>query len=520
MALRVPVTFEPQGITVWVESGVPLTLAAEAAGVSVALPCGGRGICGGCAVKVAKGALASPAESEYSILRRAPEGVRLACQARVSGAVTVSVLQNDPREKVCAFKSPGFEGPPVIAIDCGSTTITVLVADSATGLQHSRASVINGQAGLGTDIVSRVDLGLRGHGSEMQAAITKSLSCALESACAAAGIDLADVQRTTVVGNPVMIATLLGVDLSGFAAAPYLIPEQVKHPVHAEPLARILGLSSEIFILPPIASFVGGDMGAGLFASGVDRQTQSTLYLDIGTNAEIALVHDGRITVTSVPAGPAFEGHGIAYGGVFGEGAVTGARLGGHDILLEVEGASTPKRLCGSGLVSVITLLRQAGHIDAAGRVWPQGPLGYRFKNIQEELAFALGEDGSGPYVFQSDVRAFQLAKAAVSAGVRSLIEKSGVSVRHTIVSGAFGGAVTAKQMMRLGIIPSDTGEVRVFNDAALLGAMALALSPDSISGFEDLYEIMAHEELATSDLFKRVFVDATSLEPWESAHP
>jgi len=517
VALRVPVTFEPQGITVQVESGTLLTLAAKDAGIPLALPCGGRGICGGCAVRVLKGALAPPEGSEYSLLRKAPEGVRLACQARVSGAVTISVPQNDPHEKAFAFKGRTFGGAPVVAIDCGSTTITVLVADSATGLQHSRASVTNSQVEFGADIVSRIDFGLRGHGTKLHLAIMKSLSSALESACATAGVDLADVKRVALVGNPVMISTLFDADLRGLAFAPYTIPEQAKHPADTQSLARLLGLRSDIVILPPVASFVGGDLVSGLFASGVDRQTQHTLYLDIGTNAELALVHDGRITVASVPAGPAFEGHGIAYGGVFGEGAVTGVRLVDHGISLEVEGESAPKRLCGSGLVSVIALLRQAGHIDTTGRVWPQGPLGHRFKKIREESAFSLGEDGSGPYLLQGDVRAFQVAKAAVSAGISSLIERSGVNVRHTIVSGAFGGAVTAKQMMSLGIIPSDTGEVRVFNDAALLGAMAVALAPDSIAAARKLYGMMAHEELATSELFRRAFVDAMNLEPWES---
>jgi len=496
-----------------------VALAAKAAGIIIAVPCGGRGICGGCAVKVVKGALEPPGECEYVTLRRAPEGIRLACQARVSEAVTVAVSQYERTLLADTLKSSGFDGVPIIAIDCGSTTISALVSDSDTGLEKSRVSVANGQARLGADIISRVDAALRGHAADLQLAIVKSLSHALELACVSAGVKVANVNRALVVGNPVMIATLLGADLSGFASAPYTIPEQVKNPTDTGPLAHLLGFRGEIAILPSVASFVGGDLVAGLFASGIGRHTLNTLYVDIGTNVELALVHDGRITATSVPAGPAFEGYGISYGGVFGKGAVTGAYLQDRDIVLKVEGDVIPNRLCGSGLVSIIALLRKTGHLDSSGRMWPQGPLAHRFKEIGEEIGFILGAEGSDLHVLQSDVRFFQVAKAAVSAGIKSLMARAGVSVCNTIVSGAFGGVVTKQQMLNLGIVPLDTGEVRIFKDAALSGAAALSLLSEGINAAQKLYEMIEHEELATSEVFRRNFVDATVLESEKGKH-
>lgn len=513
MTARVPVTFEPAGLTTWVAPGTKVSEAAMALGIIIPMPCGGHGVCGRCAVKVLDGDLEPPDDVERAALNLAPSGIRLGCRARVAAPVTIHPLVSSAETRVSRSGQAASDSVVVAAIDLGSTTVRALLADAVSCRERSRASVLNRQVRFGADVASRVTAALEGFSAELRDDAVTSIINALESACSAAGVIREDIVRAVIVGNPVMMALLIGCEVAGFAAAPFSVPGVLHDPNAAADVAALIAPRAAFAIVPAVASFVGGDLVAGLLAAGLACDSRSTLYVDIGTNAEIAWCAQRRLEVASTAAGPAFEGYGISHGGVIGPGAVTRISLDRTEMSIEVMGGGSAEWICGSGLISAIAMLRRVGHLDAGGRLWPSGPFADKFTTFENEVAIGLGAHGGPPYILQRDVRAVQTAKAAVVAGLASLAPASGEQAVTLVVSGSFGASLAAEDLVDLGIVPADVANVRIVEDGALIGAAAIALFPDLITEAAELAKRAHHVELASNDTFKRLFVAATRLQ-------
>ncbi len=513
MTARVPVTFEPAGVKMWVTPGTRVSEAAAASGIIIPMPCGGRGVCGRCAIRTLEGDLEPPDDAERAGLDSAPAGIRLGCRARIGAPVTIRPLVFGLGARGSAFERAAPDSAPVAAIDLGSTTVSVLLADAASGREIGRVSVPNRQVRFGADVVSRVTAALEGSYDELRHDAIASVIGALESACAAAGVTRENIARAVIAGNTVMMALLTGSEVAGFATAPFSAPDALRDPDAAADLAPLIAPRAALTIVPAVGSFVGGDLVAGLLAAGLACDVERTVYVDIGTNAEIASCAQGRLDVASTAAGPAFEGYGISHGGVAGPGAVTRMSLDGADVPMEVFGGGPAEWICGSGLISAIAVLRRVGHLDAAGRLWPSGPLADRFATFEGEVAFGLGAQGGPPYILQRDVRAVQTAKAAVIAGLLSLIQVLGEQAVTLVVSGSFGASLAPEDLVDLGVVPADAADVRVVEDGALLGAAAIALSPDLITEAVRLATRAHHVELASNETFTHLFVGGTRLE-------
>lgn len=508
---RVPVSFEPSGLTAWVVPGTSVLSAARSVGLLLNAPCGGRGICGGCAVKVLEGALQAPGATELSGLSRAPKGVRLACHALVEGPVRVK--PSIPAQAGPAPVAP-LSGSLVAGVDLGTTGVSAVLIDPRSGAELARATAPNEQAAWGADVLSRISAASAGHGDDLAAAAWRSI----EAALAAAGKPEAGLARLVIAGNSAMVALAAGVDASSLGVAPFsapVIPEDATKAARASGLLAVGGSAS---FVGPLASFVGGDTVAAIAATGLAAADESVMLVDLGTNAEVALRARGSITVTSAPAGPAFEGGGLRCAGPALPGAVTSVRVRGSELALEVIGSVEPLWLAGSGVVSAIAALRDAGHIGSDGLMHSAGPLYDRFCTDDDGVVRVRLAEGAEAAVelTQLDVRAFQLAKAAVRVAVNGVLKASRTKpqgVARVDVAGAFGAALDPDDLVELGVVPDEFRDrLNAVGNASLTGAAAFALDSETQLETVSALQGAEHVELAADAGFNDALMRATEL--------
>lgn len=489
---RVPVRIEPDGATVWVEEGATVLEAARGAGVVVPAPCGGRGICGACGVRVLDGVLGEPDDEELEGLRRAPAGVRLACRARVVAPVTVRPLVSHPRANV--EPAARMKGRLVAGVDLGTTSVAAAVVDAESGRELGRASVPNRQQSWGADVLSRISAALSGAGEELRAAAEQSVAEALNYACDAAGAELASIERVVIAGNSAMAGLLAGVDMTPLSAHPFAAPYEGGEYTAGQDLAAPLP-AARIRIMPPVGAFVGGDAVAAALGCGLLDARRPALLVDIGTNAEIVLATAEGVFAASAAAGPAFEGVGVTCGGPAAPGAVERVQIAGGDLVLAVLGGEKPGWFSGSGLVSALAALRRSEALARDGALMEGGILESRMSLDGAGVRLldfgASGTDGCLA-LSQLDVRSLQLAKGAVRAGVEAVLEAGGVrsaELASVQVAGAFGSALAVRDLVELGILPADCSDVvEAVGNAALAGAVLVAMGEDGVeAGLEQV---------------------------------
>jgi uncharacterized 2Fe-2S/4Fe-4S cluster protein (DUF4445 family) len=523
---RVPVTFAPAGITVWVCPGTTVAEAARAASVLVATPCAGRGVCAGCGVRVLSGVLEAADDVEFRALARAPEGVRLACRARVAGPVEVR-----PIFSAAAAESgvvPGVhrdgDGPALVAgVDLGTTSVAVLIAETVSGREIARATVANQQAGYGADVLSRISAALAGDSAELRELAEGSVVDALHAAANTGGADLARIERVVVAANSAMASLLVGADVAGLAAHPFTPPVGAEALPVDSGVRAVLAKGARANLVPPMAAFVGGDALAATVAAGLVQVDAPTLLVDLGTNAELVLAQPSGLLVASTAAGPAFEGVGVSCGGPAIAGAIDRVDIVGDTVSLHVIGGVRPGWFSGAGLVSAIAGLVSAGYLAPDGAMLPDGPLSSRFSRDEAGVMGVLLSDEAGPAVVltQLDVRALQLAKAAVRAGVETLLRRAGISavdLDEVLVAGAFGAALDPTDLVSIGVLPSNAaGRIRRVGNAALDGAAALALDEGLALLAEQTAARATHVDLAADSAFNAGFILATEFRAYEA---
>ncbi len=527
MPSRVRVTFLPAGLTAEVAPGTTVLAAAAEAGLLIPAPCGGRGACGRCAVRVESGALAPPDERETAALERAgsPDAsLRLACMAVVTGAVSVRTRGATTSPAVRPGGGTGVEtagARMVAAVDLGTTGVSAAVLDASSGARLGVASVPNAQAVRGADVLSRIAYALAGGADELREAAERSVLAALAAAGGGAVTDGAPTfERVVVAGNTGMVSLLAGADTAGLASHPFTHGLPRTGPLTRTPLAEALP-GAEILLVPPVAAFVGGDLTAGLIAEGLAEAADGVAYLDIGTNAEVAVFEAGEAWVTSAPAGPAFEGWGISCGGSAGPGGIVAVEWGRPGWRPVVAGGGSAAHLTGSGLLSGVAALRGSGHLAPDGLLGEGGPFAARLFTLPDGVrAFALGGDPAerSVYLSQLDIRAFQYAKAAVRVALEGCVEAAGrrAPIEAYVLAGAFGGALAEEDLIATGVVPREAaGRVRHAGGAALEGAAAIALDPGLLGVAERFSAMVRHVDLAAGASFSERFVAATRLEPY-----
>lgn len=396
------------------------------------------------------------------------------------------------------------------AVDIGTSKIIAYLFDLASGEHVDSEAVENPQMRYGEDVVSRIAQASPERRAELADAARSGINQCLGPLYARQGVRARHLYDMTVVGNTAMHHLVLGLPAQGLGAAPYA-------PAAAEPVCvrgADLGLDMNpeggVYFPPPIAGFVGSDALAVIAATRLASKRRPSLAIDIGTNTEIALVHDGQVTVTSCASGPAFEGYQITHGMKAVAGAIEKVRIGrdGRPAHLATIGASEPIGLCGSGVVDLLAGLVRSGVVDPSGRMGAH-PLVRKGESGAAEYVLTTGP--AGEIVFtQHDVRALQLAKGAIATGWALLLESLGIGVddlHRVYVAGAFGNYLDLTNAQAIDLIPPVPRERVVFvGNAAGVGAQMALIDVGARRRMARLRARIAFLELATNRDFQEAF--------------
>ncbi len=453
-------------------------------GYSAPHPCGGRGVCGKCALR-AEGALSAPTAAE------AQAGTRLSCQITLLGDAEVWLREDaGVIETSGSAPVPGtpMDGDFGAAMDIGTTTVALKLYDLKTGVLLAREGAMNPQRSIAADVMGRIGAAMEGQLPMLQDMVTESIRVTLEKACAKAKITMAQVGSLVVTGNTTMLYLLTGRNPACLSCAPF----------QADCLFgrndALLGIP--VYYPPCMNAFVGADITCAVLDSGMHLRQETALLCDIGTNGELALWKNGRLYVTSTAAGPAFEGAGISCGCTGCPGAIDRVWVKNEKICIHTIADQNPVGLCGSGLVDAIAAFLKMGDIDETGAV--------------EEDSLPLTETVA---LLPADVRAVQLAKGAIAAGIRTLLELAEVSeeeIDTLYIAGGFGSHLNAASAAAIGLIPGALEKkVRVLGNAALSGAARLLLCREEIAGAQKLVQNTAHVTLSGNSRFNQHFMEA-----------
>lgn len=455
-----------------------------------------------------------------------------------AGQWKVTVAVHD-RHRIVAIW-PGFrEKVYGMAVDVGSTTIAAHLCDLTNGEVVASAGLMNPQIRFGEDLMSRVSYSMMNPGgaAQMTEAVRAALSDLSKEVATSAGVAHEAILEMTLVGNPIMHHLVLGIDPVELGGAPFALAVDTATTVTAAELGLTLNPSARVYVLPCIAGHVGADTAGVVLAERPDLSEPITLIVDVGTNAEIVLGNRDRLVACSSPTGPAFEGAQISCGQRAAPGAIERVRIDpatleprfkviGCDLWSDDPGFAAATEttgitgVCGSGIIEVMAELYLAGIINQDGVV--DGALAARSPRVianGRTFAYVLHEGERTLSITQNDVRAIQLAKAALYAGVRLLMDRLGVeSVERIRLAGAFGSHIDVKYAMVLGMIPDcDLQHVTSAGNAAGTGARIALLDSRSRAVIEGVVGRVEKIETAIEPKFQAHFVEAMAI-PHKSA--
>jgi uncharacterized 2Fe-2S/4Fe-4S cluster protein (DUF4445 family) len=412
-----------------------------------------------------------------------------------------------------------------IAFDLGTTTVVATLLDLSTGTPVAVESALNKQQPFGADVITRISATMLDPGAldKLRRLAQETLAELARAVCAAGGVEPGEVYEVALAGNATMTHLALGIDPEPLGMAPFILSARL----FPEVLAADLGLAGAVHpraravVFPAFGAYVGGDITAGLLASGMDRDARVRLLIDIGTNCEIVLGNRDWLLATAAPAGPAFEGAAIRCGMRAADGAIEVVTMTPDELSLKVIGDAEPQGLCGSGLVDAVTGLVRVGLLDASGRFVSDGEararapgLAGRLAQVGRERVFVLHWRGAAEdsiYLSQRDVRELQFAKAAIATGWRILLQEAGLApgdVRQVLLAGSFGSYLSPASAIRIGLVPRvPVTRVVPAGNVAGEGAKMALLSLRERAGALALLEEVRYVELSDRADFNDRFV-------------
>lgn len=471
-------------------------------------------------------------------LRLDPRALPELQSALVEGKSAVTVAVHDETDITAVWA--GFKDRTLgVAFDIGSTTIAGHLCDLLTGEVLATHGEMNPQIRFGEDVMSRVSYAMMNEGGAAE--LTRIVQGAIDSAIgvltAEAGAEREEIFEVVLVGNPIMHHIFLGLDPTPLGAAPFNLATDDAVRLEAETLGIEIHPRGRVYVLPCVAGHVGADAAAAMLSEAPHRSEAIQLLVDVGTNAEIVLGNSKRILAASSPTGPAFEGAQISAGQRAAPGAIERVRIdpetlepririvgGEHwsdEMAFYEEIEATPVTgICGSGIIEAIAGLFLAGVVDEDGAILGEIATD-RVMADGRTFAYVLWADPQ-ILVTQADVRAVQLAKAALMAGARLLMDHYGTDTVDQIrLAGAFGNHIDPKYAMVLGMIPDcDLGSVSGAGNAAGSGAIMALLSGAARTEVEDLVRRVEKIETATESRFQEHFVTALGIPHKNAEYP
>ena len=482
------ITFLPGGQTITASEGTSLLEAARNAGLTPNAPCGGKGTCGKCKVRLLH-------------LQDAPEV--LACQTPVTGPMTVRFLSDEGKSQVISTKSdlglgqfaPDSDSGYCVAFDIGTTTVVGYLL-SADGRELGSAGRLNPQMTYGADVISRINYCLENSQEPLTSVIRRTLKEQILTLCEKQGISDSEIRTIAVVGNTCMHHMLMAIDPRPLVTPPYSPGEKRPLQISAAELLDVCP-NATVRVFPNIAGFVGGDTVGCITALQFDKLTEPSLLIDIGTNGELVMTDGKRMLACSTAAGPAFEGAKISCGMRAADGAIDHVWVENGQVCCSVLGDAEPVGICGSALLDAVAVFLDLEDIGESGRVLTDDKLLHLKGNVA---------------LTQNDVNELQFAKGAIAAGIEMMADDLGLDlhdIQAVYLAGAFGNYMNPASACRIGLIPSYLlDRIKPCGNAAGKGSQMAALSMQAYEYANSLATASDFLDLAAQPDFQDIYVE------------
>jgi len=487
----ITIRLEPLGKKLQVLKGIPLIDVLNEYGME--FPCGGKGRCGKCRVRLLKGEISlSDEHRQYLSQLELPESYRLSCMSEVREDIILEVEQFSTF--ILADESEFIFTPQTgygIAVDLGTTTIVAQLLDLSNAHIIGVRTALNPQSRYGADIISRISYAVEKNGLEqLQKLMHDTISTIILSLINECRVE---VSKIVIVGNAVMQHIFCGLDLKPLSLYPFESRARELFSMPASAIHSRLDGDIPVLFLPSIGSFVGSDILAGIIAAGIHESYEYQALIDLGTNGEIAVGNREGILVASTAAGPAFEGTNISMGMRAATGAVSSVWTEQNKIAYHVIGNEKARGICGSGLIDAMSVFLSKGLIDHGGQITG----GYDKLFLDNRVS-----------ITQKDIREFQLAKAAIASGIHILCKQLEINCRdisQVYIAGAFGNFIRLPNAISLGLLEFPEEKIHKLGNSALIGAK-MSLFAEDLS-CEQVLSKTRHLSLESDPAFQDVFI-------------
>lgn len=491
-------------------------------GIYLDAPCSGNGTCGKCKV-IVEGNLSEHTPSEKKFLSKEEQalGIRLACDVYPLGDCCVRIMakqrytvQSEHVELTSlGGKSKKFTNGIGMAVDIGTTTVVSYYYAIDTGKLLGIESGLNEQRSFGADVISRIEFSNLdvNNIARLQNTIVNQLNRMTETFCSKAGMKQCDICNVVVAGNTVMLHMLCGIFAARIAVAPFIPESLFGNSIKAESIGLNMASDCMIYLADSVASYVGGDITMGLLASDADLWEKPSLYLDIGTNGEMAVGDKTGFLCCATAAGPAFEGARIRHG----VGGVTGAIscvtiLEDGELKTTTIGDAPAIGICGSGLIDAVACMVKLNIIDETGRM-DEDECPDKYVHRYKDGVFLLDIDRQIG-LSQADIREIQLAKSAIAAGIEALLDRKGLKLSdldRVIVAGGFGSYMSLTSGCDIGLLPREKLlDTLAVGNAAGMGACLCVMDDTALERMKKIAGSCEYFELSGDPVFGDAYID------------
>ncbi len=490
------ITIYPQGITLTAKQGETILQALGRQGIEFSAPCGGKGTCRKCKVKLLEGNVLGDSSDA--------DGMVSSCKAVVAQNIVIE-LPVQHGSGIDCFQTQVLVGEKQglgVILDVGTTTIAACLVDLSSGEILQKTSALNPQSVYGADVLSRINACREGKLERLQKIVLEKSNELIHSIAEGKSVD-----ELVVSANTTMLHIYLGKNPETIGVYPFT-------PVFTQ-TQRIDGVAlslqaDKVRLLPSVSGYIGSDITAGVLACCMHKENKAELLVDIGTNGEVVLSHKGRLYATSTAAGPALEGACIerGLGGV--SGAIDKVYVQNGNLTFSTIGNEKARGICGSGLIDLIAVLLEEELIDESGS-WNEDSTSPLMNKLLGDKFYLTDE----VYLSQRDIRQFQLAKSAIVAGIDTLLSTCGVEIdelENVYVAGGLGFYMNVQNAVRTGLLPKwSLSKAKVVGNTSLAGARLCLLQETAQREIERIATEMQVIELSFSKIFQDLYIEYMS---------
>lgn len=544
-------TLLPLGKKIHCESGSTLLEVIRKAGIEIPAPCNGRGQCGKCKVRITDSSLKPIRGHDHLTTAEIEAGIRLACEQDIAKEMQVTlpasysldtrilegewirsrqidpaaIVKSQNRRAQLAYHgrslvvlknwNPSFAAKG-LAVDLGTTTVVSTLMDLQTGRELATASAVNPQIRYGHDVLTRIQHASTRQGlRELTGLITQKLNNLIEKTCRKSGTHPHEIVDVVIGGNTTMLQIAAGINPEPLGRIPFTAGIEGGRTYPPQRFGLMINPQARVYIPPVIHAFVGTDISAGLLSVDFFNQNEPALFVDLGTNGEMALTVDNRVWVTSTAAGPAFEGMGITHGMRAAPGAIETVWADDRYLSVRTVGDQPAIGICGSGIIDLMACLIRLEAVESGGRLrtppdrdLKANPLAGRYEMLDAIASIRLS---GNLYFTQKDIRQFQLAKSAIQTGMEVLLDEAQIDLRnleHILIAGAFGYHLRCESLQLTGVLPNEfKGKVNFVGNTSRTGCVLALMDAGCRDQLEGNISNVNHIAIAERPDFQDRFI-------------